>query len=390
MAYGITPAGFTPMRLQDIKLALETELKTVFGDVNLEPTSVFGQFVGVLSKVFADWWAGLEDVYLSQYPATAAGVSLDNVVMLVGITRLPAVKTRVTCQTTGTGGTTIPAGSQVANTNGNIFNSEADIIIPGEGVFIANVSGLIPAIAGTVTNIVTPISGWDTVDNVDNGTLGREQETDSELRVRRELSLAIIGAGTVEAIRSRISNDVLDVVDCSVFENTSDIVDADGRPPHSIEVVVSGGENQDIGDMLWQIKPGGIQLYQNPISGQTVTVLDSNGDNQVVYFTRPIVKYCHLEITIVAFSTEENFPLDGVSQIETKVLEYAANFAMGEDINIQKWNIPIYAVPGLSDVTIRHAVTDNPGDTPTWVTTNISISAVNVTELALTRITVIA
>jgi uncharacterized phage protein gp47/JayE len=376
------------MRLQDIKLALETELQTVFGDINLEPTSVFGQFVGVMSKICADWWAGLEDVYLSEYPITAAGVALDNVVTLNGLTRLAESHTKVTCQMAGTGGTTIPAGSQVANTGGDLFSLESDTIIPDEGIFIANESGPIPAIAGTVTSIITPVSGWDTIDNIDGGVLGRAQETDAELRVRRALSLAITGAGTVESIRSRIINDVPDVTNCAVFENTSDSIDTDDRPPHSLEVVVVGGDPQDIGNMLWQIKPGGIQLYENPIGGQTVSVVDSNGDTQTIYFTRPTTKYSHVKIDILAYSTEETFPLDGVAQIQAAVLAYATPAVLGKDLLIQKWYVPIYTIPGLNEVAVEHGVTNAPGDTPSWQTINIPVTATEVVELALDRIIV--
>jgi uncharacterized phage protein gp47/JayE len=386
MAFGITPAGFTPMRLQDIKLALETELQSVFGDINLEPTSVFGQFVGVMSKICADWWAGLENVYLSEYPTTAAGVALDNVATLTGITRLAATYTEVTCQTSGTNGVIIPAGSQVANTDGDIFNLRDDTTIPADGIFVANESGPVPAIAGTVDSIITPVSGWDTINNMSDGTLGRSQETDSELRVRRVLSLAITGAGTVEAIRSRIINDVPNVTNCAVFENTADIPDLSGRPPHSIEVVVVSGDPQDIGDMLWQIKPAGIQLYNNPVGGQAVSVIDSSGDVQTIYFTRPTTKYAHVLVEITEYSTEEIFPADGVQQMSDAILAYATPPVLGKDMIIQKWYGPIYSIPGLKTVAIQHAITDNPGDMPSWQMTNLPVLATEIVGLASGRI----
>jgi uncharacterized phage protein gp47/JayE len=379
------------MRLQEIKLEMETALQVVFGDINLEPTSVFGQFVGVMSKIMADWWEGLEDVYLSEYPATAAGVALDNVVTLVGLTRLSAIKTTVTCQLDGTATTVIPAGSQVSNTNDDLFTLLADVTIPGDGIFQALEYGAVPAVSNTVINIITPISGWDSVDNMDNGLTGRMEETDSELRLRREISLSVIGAGTVESIKSRIINDIANVVNCAVFENTSDIVDPiSNRPPHSLEIVVSGGDSQEIADLIWQIKPGGIQLYNNPSGGQTLIVVDSNGDDQIIYFTRPTVVYAHVQVTINTFSAEEDFPLDGVDQIKDAILEYASTLALGNDIIIQKWYVPVYSIPGLSDVAIEHAVTVNPGDTPTWITTNIAVDSTEVVELAIGRITVLA
>jgi uncharacterized phage protein gp47/JayE len=386
---GVTSTGFTPMRLQEIKLALETALQGVFGDINLESTSVFGQFIGVMSKIMADWWEGLEDVYLSEYPATAAGAALDNSVALVGITRLPAIKTTVTCQLDGTATTVVPSGSQVGNTNGDLFTLLDDVTIPGDGEFEALAYGAVPAVASTVTTIVTPVSGWDTVDNTDAGVIGREEETDAELRQRREQSLSVIGAGTVESIRSRIINTITEVTECAVFENTADITDpVSNRPPHSLEIVVLGGDDQEIADLIWQIKPGGIQLYNNPSGGVTKTVVDSNGDNQTIYFTRPTTMYAHVKVDINTYSTEETFPLDGVDQIKAAILEYSSNLSMGKDMLIQKWYSPVYSVPGLSDVTISHAITPAPGDTPSWETTNIEILATEDVYLSLARITV--
>lgn len=386
---GVTSTGFTPMRLQEIKLALETALQAVFGDINLESTSVFGQFIGVMSKIMADWWEGLEDVYLSEYPATAAGAALDNSVALVGITRLPATKTTVTCQLDGTATTVVPSGSQVGNTNGDLFTLLADVTIPGDGEFEALSEGAVPAVASTVNTIVTPVSGWDTVDNTDAGVIGREEETDAELRLRREQSLAIIGAGTVESIRSRIINTLTDVTECAVFENTADITDpVSNRPPHSLEIVVLGGDDQEIADLIWQIKPGGIQLYNNPSGGVTKTVVDSNGDNQTIYFTRPTTMYAHVKVDINTYSTEETFPLDGVDQIKAAILEYSSNLSMGKDMLIQRWYSPVYSVAGLADVTISHAITPAPGDTPSWQTTNIEILATEDVDLSLARITV--
>jgi hypothetical protein len=61
---------------------------------------------------------------------------------------------------------------------------------------------------------------------------------------------------------------------------------------------------------------------------------------------------------------------------------------MGKDMLIQKWYSPVYSVPGLSDVTISHAITPAPGDTPSWETTNIEILATEDVDLSLARITV--
>ena len=139
MTFGLSPSGFNAMRLADIKQALEDAFVAQFGDINLDPQSVFGQEIGVLAKSFADLWENLEDVYFSQYPNSASGTSLDNVVLLNGITRLPATQTSVVATLAGNEGTLIPVNAQAAipNTNevfytpdgGTISRQNADIVI---------------------------------------------------------------------------------------------------------------------------------------------------------------------------------------------------------------------------------------------------------------------
>ena len=73
MTFGLTPQGFKSKRLADIKADLENQLLAEFGEINLDPQSLFGQQIGVYSKVLADLWENMEDVYFSQYPNSAEG-----------------------------------------------------------------------------------------------------------------------------------------------------------------------------------------------------------------------------------------------------------------------------------------------------------------------------
>lgn len=72
---------------------------------------------------------------------------------------------------------------------------------------------------GSLTQIMTPISGWNAITNLIAGVTGRNQETDAELRLRRELSFRIGGTATVEAIRARLLQDVPGVESVRIIEN---------------------------------------------------------------------------------------------------------------------------------------------------------------------------
>lgn len=112
---GLTNKGFESKSLAEIKADFEAELESVFGTVNKDPESVFGQLIGISSEARARLWQLAEAVYQSQYPGSASGLNLDRVVALNGITRRLASPTTVSAVLLGAIGTTIDAGKQASN-----------------------------------------------------------------------------------------------------------------------------------------------------------------------------------------------------------------------------------------------------------------------------------
>ena len=213
-------------------------------------------------------------------------------------------------------------------------------------------TGVILANAGTLTVIETPVSGLNATDNLLDGVLGSALETDPALRIRRKEDLSIAGAGTVEAIKARIAQEVASVTVVKVFENRTDAT-VSGRPPHSIECVVYGGANQDIGDKIWEVKPAGIQTHGNI----PVDVTDSEGNNQVMKFTRPTAKYAWVDVEITK-NSEETFPTDGLNQIRNNILDFGlAEYSIGDDFILQKLFAPVYEVAGIATAIIKIAIT---------------------------------
>ena len=187
--YGITPEGFNRKRLDQLKAELDAAVRAIFGDnVNLEPESPDGQINGVVSESNANLWELLEEGYNAFNPSVASGVALSNLVQLNNITRLPATPSLVELSLTGSDGTLIPSGSIVSTSDtGAQFATDEDVTISG-GVGTVDASsidtGPIGALSGTLTVIETPITGWDSVTNATDATLGANLETDPELRAR--------------------------------------------------------------------------------------------------------------------------------------------------------------------------------------------------------------
>ena len=133
------------------------------------------------------------------------------------------------------------------------------------------------------------------------------------------------GLATVDAIAAQIALNVSGVLSTSGFENTGDVVDGDGLPAHSVEMVVLDGDDQDIWDEIWQSKAGGIETH-GATSG---TVVDRNGDNQTVNFTRPTPKDIHV---IIDVTTDADWPSDGIAQTKAVLAAWGNLLGRGADV----------------------------------------------------------
>lgn len=177
--------------------------------------------------------------------------------------------------------------------------------------------------ANTVTNAANPPSGFDnwtnpypTGDNTffdtDNETfvVGRNRETDEELRARTRQTYTAGGSATVDALLSALVNDIDDVISATILENDtgSSAVPPNGTnslPEYSFEAVVYGGADQDVAEAIFDTKAvtardvGGYH-------GSNVTksvVSDVNDDSYDVNFTRPTEINLYITVDIVVDGT---------------------------------------------------------------------------------------
>lgn len=237
--------------------------------------------------------------------------------------------------------------------------------------------------AGQIDTIVNPVAGLTSVVNIADGEQGRDVETDAELRIR--INAAVQGAATVEAIRTRVLNEVAGVATVLVSDNRTDAV-VGGLEPHSVLVVVQGGTDQDIADKIWEV--GGAGIYTN--GTEVETVVDSMGNNQTVRFSRATPQYAHVQVTLT-LTSEESVGSGAEDAIKAAILAYGESFTIGMDLYWQRFLGPIFgATPGIESIQMELDVTPNPGDAPAYVTdTDVAIAADELATFALSRITVL-
>ena len=172
-------------------------------------------------------------------------------------------------------------------------------------------TGAIVGAIFTINQIDTPIGGWSDVLNLAAAVLDNDLETDESFRIRQEEELDATGDAPLDAIRSKLIK-VTGVTSVAVFQNTTDAVDADGLPPHSVEALVEGGADQVVFDALFDSVAAGIATFGST-SG---TVTDSEGINQTYNFSRP---------TIISIDSDVVFEFD--PDVTTEAITEAAILA---------------------------------------------------------------
>ena len=231
------------------------------------------------------------------------------------------------------------------------------------GDFTATITGAYDVPTGSLTEIITPVTGWSAVINVAAGIPGLEKETDSELIIRRKDEL-IKGKSTDATIKNAVRV-VENVTSASVLSNRTDITSPDNLPPHSFETTVVGGDDDDIAQAILDTMPGGIKPYGVGNSG---TAIDDNGDSHIIPFSRPTATYIWVRYTRTQHP-EEIYPNDGDAQVKANLLDWvSSNIDIGTDVVRQRLETPFFEVPGSDSVVTEFAETALPTDTPSYST----------------------
>jgi uncharacterized phage protein gp47/JayE len=306
-------------------------------------------------------WLAARDVWQAFTPAGASGVSLTQLSLITGTLREDETRSRVTATLNLNAGITVPAGSRVRVVTDEtaVFETLEDVTNAGgspayvDAVMQAVDAGPVRANAGTLTVIVTPVSGWNSATNAEDADMGLAAELDPELRARRERELRVQGSANIDAIEQDVLQ-VEGVIDARGFENDTDNTVGD-LPPHSFRIVVWDGDpeaanDDEIAQAIWDSKPIGIE----DVGADFGFALDRRGDNQTVQFARAALAEVYLEFDVEVDSSK--FPADGADQIEAAVVAYAdENWRIGEDVILSALYAAVFSVSGVRRIAAVRA-----------------------------------
>ena len=246
----------------------------------------------------------------------------------------------------------------------NLTTASVGSIVTFETVDAGNI--FIPN--GVITKIVKAVPGLTAVSNVGSYVAGRLAESDVEFRRSYADKIYNRSSAMLESIKSAILKNVQGVVSVAPYENCTNEVDSAGRWPHSIEVVVEGGDATEIAQQILNTKAGGINTF-----GSVETTLHGvYGEDIVVRFNRPTYVKVWFKVGIT-LSPNTNPPTNYVELVKEQILEKMSVLGAGENVIPQKFNLQ---VSGIDYIDVWLFATPNDGDMPTGYTQrSVSISA---------------
>ena len=115
-----------------------------------------------------------------------------------------------------------------------------------------------------------------------------------------------------------------------LLENRTDVIDANGLPPHSYSVVVEGGVTQDIIDTIWKSGPTAIA----PFGNTGASVLDAYGFCRSIGFTRPTFVDILVEVDVTLFSLSATCTSQSEDDIARAMQDYLVENKVGRGTTI--------------------------------------------------------
>ena len=369
------PPIITNTGIQGTSLAINIEelqnaFRAAFGaELNLAPETVQGQLIGLLALGFTQLDEAIISVASGMNIETSVNQQLDDWGNLLQISRIEGSRSIVEATIAGTGGTIIPAGTRVRTTAGDFFELVSEVTIPGAGnintQFRSVEEGPVAAEAGTLSEIVDLIPGWDSVTNATAAILGRDFETDLQYRNRYSGLTSKLGRGSNEALQARIL-DVEGVTRCKVYDNPENNFRTRQNIrffPQSLLVIVEGGSNQNIAQAIYEGSPATIPVVAPVNTARRFGSYMGISPQWLVVANIPVT--VEIDITL-----QTGFPFNGVIQIQRRVSDWAegiwrsgiddfetSGLDIGQTIDTNRLFSPINSVPGhqVTRVALKNA-----------------------------------
>jgi len=357
----LTKFGFKRKRTADYLPEIQEMAHELFGeDADLSDNTPLGKMILLQAQQRAEDNEELELVYNARFVDTSQGATLEANVMRALITRKRWLKSSGEVILNLTKGAKVNTGDLFKTPYNVYFKALEGIQASEDGNYRAIVEALeYGAIGniepGDISIIVNPQSGINSITNPDAFFNGQDEETDEELQDRYYESLGKVGARRIESIEANVLDEVEGVRAAIAIENDTNEVDAEGRPPHSVETVVLGGLDEEVAMAIFRKKGGGIRAH-----GSTIyTFKDARGIVHEIGFTRATTISIFVKVSV---KKNKQYPLNGDDLVIAQIVKYIGGtyngtlfngVGMSSDVICAKAEARVLSVEGIDDVSIE-------------------------------------
>ena len=287
----------------DILAEYQSLFKTIFGDINTDPSTPQGQIITSLTQIDLATISYLENL-ANAFFFGGSGDFLDKWAWnLYRVVRKNGTPSSVMITITGEPSTDIPPDFTISDGSEN-YIIEAPTRIGENGEILAkfnnvNINDFV-AKANTITQIVTNIDGVERVNNDSNAIPAIFRETDAELFNR---CLYFGSTATNASFRSILANvaqvkGVNRIAGAENVLNQAQTINGVELTPHSICIVVDGGDDEAIAKAIQDSKATGCDMV-----GDTEIALYIDKQKYIYRFYRPKVVELQAQVTISEANT---------------------------------------------------------------------------------------
>lgn len=307
MANQIDGNGIQVQTLSEILSEMTEGFKSIYGtDINIDADTPDGNLINIFSLAKKDILDLIVSAYNSFDPDQAVGTQLDSLIQLCSITRKGGTYTETNISITVDRSLTLDgldtsSPFTVADDEGNEFQLvETTALSSGTTacLFRAVDIGAVQVLQNTITTPVTIVLGVTAINNPDVPTQdGQDEETDAQLRIRRQKSVALPAQGFLDGMTAALNN-IEAVTEAVVYENITGTTNGDGVPGHSIWVIVDGGDDSDIAEVIYTYRAAGCGMY----GAESVSVTRIDGTTLDVMFDRAVAQDLYVKFKLTSLS----------------------------------------------------------------------------------------
>jgi hypothetical protein len=354
----ITENGLSVPDVADILSGRLTDMTAALGGgASQSLSSPQGQIAQSDTEIIAQTDDKLLCLFNQINPDYSTGRFQDGIGRIYFMDRISAQGTVVTAQCIGKVNTVIPAGSSAIDTNGYIYQSINEVVIPASGTidvqFVNTTTGPISCAAGALNQIYRAVSGWDSITNASPGVVGIDVESRIAFETRRKQSVARNSRNQDASTLSKLL-ETSGVLDAYVWSNRTAATVNKGTTSfpvlaHSIFICVYGGADEDVAESIFQTYNPGANM-----NGSThFTVYDN--ENYLPPYPEYDMQWQKATPARVYFNVELDSSLNPPSDITSQVKTMIANVfnggyegigkaRIGSTINAGKYYAPVISI----------------------------------------------